>query len=137
MRITLNNNMPDWLSKVAEDIDSQPVPNNSEKKDMGTYSFGECPDNVITKASLEQYPGGYRMEIKSQEKWKAISDAVNVGIDGYLEGFTKSSFDDHTGKCNIHPEELHILLRRLFESESNESWSLRSDILSTLGIEEI
>ena len=136
MRISINGNIPDWLSKIAEDIESQPVPVN-EKKDMGTYSFGECPEDVIRKAVTQQCPGGYRMEIKSQDEWKVISDAVNIGIDGHLEGFTKSSFDDRTGKCNIHPEELHILLRRLFESESNEAWSLRSDILSTLGIEEI
>lgn len=137
MRISRNGNMPDWLSKVAEDIESQPVPDTTEKKDMGTYSFGECPDDVIRKAALEQTPSGYHMEIKSQDEWTAISEAVNKGIDGHLEGFTRSSFDSKTGKCNVHPEELHILLRRLFESESDESWSLRSDILSTLGIEEV
>ncbi len=138
MRIAKNGSMPNWLSRAAEDLENKPnITNGDEKKDRGTYSFGECPDEVVYKAAIEQCPNGYHMEIKSQDEWKTIADAVNIGIDGHLEAFTRSSFDCKTGSCNVHPQELPTLLRRLYESESEEGWSLRTDILSTLGIEEV
>lgn len=138
MRISQNGNMPEWLSKVADEIESaeQVVPDQDELKDRGSYSLGECPAEVILKAAHEQCPNGYNMIIKSQDEWDPIVEAVNQGIDPHLEAFTKSTFDEKTGKCNIHPDELPILLRRLFESESASGWALRTDILSTLGISE-
>ena len=66
-----------------------------------------------------------------------LVEAVNQGIDSRLEGFTASVFDSSTGKCMIAPDEMKVLLRRLYESGSEESWSLRTDILSTLNIEEV
>lgn len=137
MRISKNEKMPKWLSKVAEDLESQIIPDQDEKRDRGTYSIGECPPEVIRAAVEEQCPNGYPMVIKDQKVWDVIVNAVNKGIDPSLEAFTMSAFDEKTGKCNIAPSELHILLRRLFEAEDEESWGLRSDILSTLGIEEI
>ena len=137
MRISQNGNMPKWLSRVAEDLENLTIPDQDANKDRGSYSMGECPAEVIEKAAVEQFPNGFHMEIKSQEGWDPIVDAVNQGIDPSLEAFTKSTFDEKTGKCNIHPSELPILLRRLFESENASSWSLRKDILSRLGIEEV
>lgn len=103
-----------------------------------TYNFGNAPSEVITTACQSQCPDGYSMHIKSQVEWQTISHAVNQGIDSHLEALTsRSSFDHDTGQCLVHPEELHVLLRRMFNSGDDESWSLRSAILSTLDIEEI
>lgn len=101
------------------------------------YSFGECPDDVIRAACHAQCSGGYPMTIRSQGEWGAIAEAVNQGIDSHLEALTESSFNTSTGECLVHPDELHVLLRRLFESGDEEAWSLRSDILQSLDIEEV
>ena len=138
MRISKNEKMPKWLSKVAEDLESQIIPDQDEKRDRGTYFIGECPAEVIREAVLAQCPNGYPISnIKDQKVWDAIVNAVNKGIDPSLEAFVDSTFDEKIGRCLIAPSELPILLRRLFEAEDEESWTLRSDILSDLGIEEI
>lgn len=102
------------------------------------YSFGQCPDDVIKAACEEQCPNGYPMTIRSQDEWSVITAAWNQGIDSHLEALTSRSFADaSSGSMNVHPAELHVLLRRLYEDGSDEAWSLRSAILSTLDIEEI
>jgi hypothetical protein len=102
-----------------------------------SFSFGGTPEEVIKERARLQTPSGYSMHIKSQKEWGAIAKAVNQGIDSRLEGFTRSTFDPKTGKCLVHPEEMTILLRRLYEDGDEESWDLRSAILETLGVEEI
>jgi len=96
------------------------------------------PTEVITEACKTQCHNGYHMLIRSNEEWSAIATAVNEGIDSHLEALTERSiFNSSTGQCNVHPEELHVLLRRLDENGSDEGSSLRVAILDTLGIEEI
>ena len=116
---------------------------------MKRFSYGTTPDDVIRAAAREQCPDGYLMTIRSKVEWKAIAAAWNQGIDAHLEALTeRSSADAKTGKVNVHPDELHVLLRRLYEageSEPNDpdanedppAMRLRSDILSTLDIEEV
>lgn len=105
---------------------------------MSRYSFGACPDDVIRGACGEQCPDGYPMTIRSNDEWRVIAEAWNQGIDSHLEALTtRSRADSSTGEIIVHPDELHVLLRRLYESGADEAWLLRSDILSTLGIEEI
>lgn len=89
------------------------------------------------------------MTIRSEQEWEWITAAVNEGIDSHLEAITeRSTFDSTTGECLVHPEELHVMLRRLLESGWNQTeeqiqgrddsaHSLRSGILTTLDIEEI
>ena len=83
------------------------------------------------------------MMIRSDVEWKAIAKCVNEGIDSHLEAITeRSTLNSSIGECVIHPEELHVLLRRMIETEGEfdpfgEVMSLRTDILCTLGIEEI
>lgn len=102
----------------------------------------------VQKAANEQCPDGFDMVIKSQNDWAAIAHCVNQGIDSYLEAFTRSTFDS-SGHCTVHPDELHILVRRLgdvdgdelypgwnYERENNPAENLRLDILTVLGIEE-
>ena len=112
-----------------------------------TFSFGECPDPIIQQACLDQCENGYPMTIKDPVEWGWIATAVNQGIDSHLEALTnRSTFNN--GTCLIHPEELHVLCRRLLEMGWNETedqiqgradspHSLRSAILTTLDIEEI
>jgi len=111
-----------------------------------TYSWGMTPDEIIKTQSIEYYP----IELVCQNEIDAVSDAVNLGIDSHLEAITERSTFEHFERtlgngqviasglrCVIHPEELHVLLRRLNEGNSEEGESLRSCILSTLDIEEI
>lgn len=106
------------------------------------YTMGTTPEDLIKRLANEQCPGGYPMTIRSKTEWRIIADAWNQGIDSHLEALTERSSADHcTGEINVHPDELHVLLRRLFDCESDndaeKAWSLRSGILSTLGVEEI
>ncbi len=105
---------------------------------MKTYSFGETPDDVIRAAVREQCPHGYPMTLRAQDEWNALAAAWNQGIDGHLEALTeRSSADATTGKVLVHPDELHVLLRRFAEDGGEEATMLRVDILSTLEIEEV
>ena len=112
-----------------------------------TFTLGTTPAALITELCTEQCPDGYPMVIKSQREWRILSLAWNQGIDSHLEALTgRSSADASSGAVNVHPSELHVLLRRLFEADMSqgfgmadidEAWSLRTDILSTLGVEEV
>jgi hypothetical protein len=74
---------------------------------------------------------------------KIIQTVVNQGIDAYLEGFTKSTFEWEGGRlvCRISPEEMPTFLRRLWELVENEedesAESLYNDILTSLNINAI
>lgn len=111
---------------------------------MQTFTYGTTPKEVIIAACKEQCPDGYHMTIRCQDEWGWIAQAVNKGIDAHLEALTeRSTFDN--GTCLVHPEELHVLLRRLDEIgmemepdlQGDDPCSLRTAILSTLDIEEI
>lgn len=103
-----------------------------------TFTYGLTPDALIKLAALAQCPDGFPLCIRSQGEWKALSYAWNQGIDAHLEALTKrSSADSSTGQVNVHPEELHTLLRRLYESGSDEAWNLRGSIVFALGIDEV
>jgi hypothetical protein len=109
---------------------------DQNREERLSFSYGTTPENVIKKQLLKKFPDGYPMTIRSQNIWSAIAKAVNQGIDSHLDGFTRSKFDSKTGEVLIHPEEMVTFLRRLGEGDE-EAMSLRTDILSTLGIEEI
>jgi hypothetical protein len=113
------------------------------------FTCGCTPDAVIKAAALEQCPSGYHMTLNERD-WEALAAAWNQGIDSHLEGMARSYADASSGQVVVHPEELHILIRRLNELDAEKMWpdwnlgqhnypneSLRQDILSTLGIEEI
>ena len=100
------------------------------------FSAGLCPSELIKLAALDQCPEGYPMTIRDPAEWTALAAAWNQGIDSHLEALTERSHANNGSVC-VHPEELHTLLRRLYESESEDAWQLRSCILTTLGIEEV
>ena len=90
-----------------------------------------------------------------------LIEVVNQGIDSHLEGFTDSKFNDKYDPnlivfqvsgprlfCDIGPGDMPVLLRRLwelYEAEPNDrdeilgetAFSLRTDILGTMEIEEV
>jgi predicted molibdopterin-dependent oxidoreductase YjgC len=102
----------------------------------GTYNYGSTPFEVIKKACNKQCPQGYSIVTHTQNEWDIIAGVVNQGIDSHLEAITeRSKFNN--GECLIHPDELHVFLRRLDETELEDACQLRVDILGTLGIEEI
>ncbi len=94
-------------------------------------------DQRIREAAREQCPEGYPMTLRDQTEWAALAAAWNQGIDAHLEAITeRSQADATTGRVLVHPDELHVLLRRLEAAGDEDSESLRTDILSTLGIED-
>ena len=103
---------------------------------------GTTPEQVIKNAVTTQCPGGYPMKIVDPDEWTVVAECVNQGIDSHLEALTLRSIFDN-GQCLVHPEELHVLLRRLWEWYDNEekdseiAFDLRSSILVTLDIEEV
>lgn len=102
-----------------------------------TFSGGGTPDGVIRAQARAECPNGFKMRIRSQEEWESIASAVNAGIDSNLEALTeRSTFDATTGECNVHPEEVHVLCRRLLDG-NEAAWDLRSSIIYCLDIEEI
>lgn len=155
MKITLSRSQWEKVGKVAGWMKIAVIPDDGyadggepytdEEMDLiakeddkrVTFSYGTTPEEVIKARVARQTPNGYSMTIRSQTEWTAIANAVNQGIDSHLEGFTRSKFDPKTGECLIHPEEMTTFLRRLSESNDEESMDLRSSILETLGIEEI
>ncbi len=105
---------------------------------MQTFSFGAVPSEVITAACQDQCPAGYPMTIRSKSEWADIAECWNQGIDSHLEAITsRSSANSSTGSIVVHPEELHVLLRRLVELGTEDADSVYSVILSTLDIEVI
>ena len=105
----------------------------------------------------------YEMSLVGEDI-EAVRRVVNVGIDAHLTAcFCRERGDAYeqdersitatsdtkwwksgekivlatTLECRLSIESLLVLLRRLYEDGSDEAWSLRSAILSTLGIEEV
>ena len=91
----------------------------------------ELPDNI------------YFMKLAGDER-KAVTQAVNQGIDAHLEACFCPAFGDsyeydgHFLECRVSPKSLPTLLRRLTEmpgEEDCEAETLASDILTTLGFD--
>lgn len=83
-------------------------------------------------------PDGYSMVIKNQNELNRIVKAWNQGIDSHLEAITNQSSYRQTNNgvsFDVHPDEVHVLVRRLFESGNATAESLAIDICSTLDIE--
>lgn len=57
-------------------------------------------------------------------------DIVNAGIDQYLEAFVKSKFYEKDNRLflEVHPDEAHILVRRLRENNNDWAFSWADDI---------
>ena len=98
----------------------------------------------------------YTMSLTGINEIRAVVDAVNSGIDSHLEVcFCRERGDRYEGgkrtagrrilcrtlECVVSVESLPVLLRRLFELDTEEhvadaTMSLAGDILMTLGFDE-
>ena len=119
------------------------------------------PDK-IRRAMADEGLTHYTMSLVGDDI-QAVIDAVNIGIDAHLtacncpdrgdsyepsgRSITATSDTTHwkkgdklqlarTLECRVSAESLPVLLRRLDDCDDEAAWSLRSAILSTLGIEE-
>jgi len=86
-------------------------------------------ESAIKERSNEPYPITFGMQ---GEDFRSVRDAVNVGIDSHLEAVR---FTQDGNKFTFEPETLHILVRRLLESDNENSQSLAAGICETLEIE--
>jgi hypothetical protein len=105
----------------------------------GTCTFGATPEKTIQKAlAAELGEREYPMELVGDDA-DALRNAVNEGIDSHLTAVVRSHFRwrGHCLICGVDHSDMLVILRRLFDNGGDAAWSLRSGILSTLGIEEI
>ena len=92
----------------------------------------------------------YHMELTKDDA-DLIVAAVNQGIDAHLQAVTDSTFEvvnppkgsieSRVGGgrlvCDVAPNDMRVILRRLLETEREREESLALCITSTLGIEEM
>jgi hypothetical protein len=113
--------------------------------------WSDCTDNDNTYALLKQqlakaHSDPYLMQLTSQD-YAVFAQAWNMGIDSHLEALTERSSVEqrgHKAHISVHPEELPVLVRRLFqlsydedhEEEDGPALRLAMDILHSLDIEE-
>jgi len=106
------------------------------------YSYGTTPQEVVLKA-LDGKP--YWMGLTGNDATLMVG-VVNEGIDSHLEAVTESEFHweremvCHRLMCSVSPHSMWVVLRRLLERDAkgdDEAGLLRTDILTTLEIEEI
>lgn len=108
---------------------------------MLRYSFGTTPVDVLrTAIDGKRYP----MQLVGGDA-KVFIAAMNKGIDSHLEAMIDTTAEwKPTHRlgfvklvCDVGPDDLIVLLRRLDEDGSEDACSLRSSILTTLEIEEV
>ena len=110
-------------------------------KKHNPYSYGETTDAVIRNVLTKTGEKTYYMNLVGDDAL-LMRELVNKGIDSHLEAITgkfEVVDDKYVGKrlhCHVDHKGMICLLRRLNEHESHEAMMLRTDILSTLGIEE-
>jgi hypothetical protein len=87
------------------------------------YTFGTTPDDVIAKQN-EIDP--FYMTLKGND------------LDIFCEVITNEDWIDKAmNDIGWESKDLIAMLKQLFDSGSDTAWSLRSDILSVMNIEEI
>lgn len=124
---------------------------------MSTVTNSDGVDISYEQIRRAQGDEPYPMRLKNRREVEAVLAAVNQGIDSHLEAcFVPDRGDryelgtfDVCGKtvgncldCEVSPESLPVLIRRLSELEhedeevAQEAWLLADDILGTLELEE-
>jgi len=103
---------------------------------MKSFSATYTPalESAIKAATVAPYP----IEVHSgSTDFNAFKDAIGQGIDSHLEAvFFAEAAGEHGRRCFvIEPQTLHVLIRRLMESEDDNAQSLASGICQTLEIE--
>ncbi len=107
------------------------------------------PYSTVLQAIEATDSDPFTMTIRCEVEWAAIAECVNQGIDAYLEAsFVKGRDVYENGHCEVSPQSLCTLLRRLSEAEfkpteshsAEDLWdaatSLQSSIFMVLGIDD-
>ena len=120
--------------------------------------FIHTGSGTVTYETVRKAMGGdlYPMSLTDTKGIRAVVEAVNQGIDSHLEACSCPDRGDRfdggkrtvgkltvcrTLECSVSPKSLPILLRRLFELDTEKDIAdagrtLAGDILLTLGLEE-
>ena len=120
--------------------------------------FIHTGSGTVTYETVRKAMGGdlYPMSLTDTKRIRAVVEAVNQGIDSHLEACSCPDRGDRfdggkrtvgkltvcrTLECSVSPKSLPILLRRLFELDTEKDIAdagrtLAGDILLTLGLEE-
>lgn len=104
------------------------------------YKFTACWSDKLGAAIKEQSKGLYPMALTKTEA-ECVKAAVNKGIDSHLEACFMPDRGDsyvwngHRMECEVSPESLPVLVRRLMESGNEAAESLASCICEVLDIE--
>ena len=107
------------------------------------------PYSTVLKAIEATGSDPFPMLIRCPIEWTAIAECVNRGIDSHLEAINHpEDVFDNTGRCEVTPHSLCVLLRRLGDTDfkdtdkhsADDIWdaatSLQGSILLVLGIDE-
>lgn len=102
---------------------------------MSQQTFSAMWSDQLCEAIKQASTEPYRMELVGDDV-ESVRNAINQGIDAHLEAIMFSQFKagHKLGLC-IEPQTLHVLVRRLMESDGDNSLSLASSICETLNIE--
>jgi len=109
---------------------------------------------AITYAEIRERMDGqpFTMTIADDEEMTAVVNAVNQGIDAHLEAcFCPERGDSYEREdveaggrliarklaCTVSVESFPVLLRRLWETESEAAENLLTSILDVLGFEDV
>ena len=106
-----------------------------------SLEYGTLPDlKTIQEAWDKEELSDYKIEAV-QHDWTILASAINQGIDSHLEAIALEELEEKNGKGRVRildPNSLHVLLRRLIETndfEEEGAIDLASGILQTLDIE--
>lgn len=125
------------------------MPETKTENTILNVQLVNVPYSTVLRAIEETASDPFTMTIRCQVEWAAIAQCVNQGIDAHLESCCfngKDIFDN--GHCEISPQSLCVLLRRLGDNEFNATdehstediWdaatSLQSSIFMVLGIDD-
>lgn len=90
----------------------------------------------LEKEIKEKCTSNFPMKLVGEDA-ETLTKIWNQGIDSYLEAFIQSSatWEGNRLVINIDSKEMHILIRRLLESEEKNAADLASVICSYFNIE--
>ena len=125
------------------------MPNTKIENTILNCQLVNVPYSTVLNAIEATDSDPFTMTIRCEVEWAAIAQCVNQGIDAHLEGCSikgKDVFEN--GNCEVSPDSLCTLLRRLGDTEfkptetisAEDMWdaatSLQSSIFMALGIDD-
>ncbi|WP_442508341.1 hypothetical protein SH528x_007310 [Novipirellula sp. SH528] len=125
------------------------MPETQTENTITNCQLVSVPYSTVLKAIEETDSDPFTMTIRCKVEWTAIAQCVNQGIDAYLEACCikgRDIFDN--GHCEVSPQSLCVLLRRLGDTDfkatdehsAEDLWdaasSLQSSIFMVLGIDD-